>query len=220
MSPLEYRIYVHEDGNWSVKGEFADVLEDNEDVIWVREKDNKLALFICAEGRESLGAPSTSHVPGIGASIAPASVAVGKGQLSKNELISLLGIPEQLTKYVKSPGLKLNYARYKACLTAQGTLGKKLKDGSWPLDVKKPTVTEIVELFVSKSYWHKYMTPAFHDISHHPLIMEWLEDLENGPSDIDVWGAVQTSYGFNDLFKKSLISVQMNQKRKKPLHLD
>jgi hypothetical protein len=210
MSLLEYRIYVHEDDNWSVKGSFDDALEEDEEVIWVR-KDNKMTLSICAEGKESLGLPSTSHVPGIGASVAPVSVAVGKGQMSRNELIAVLNIPELLTRYVKNPGLRANYAKYKACLAAQDTLAKKRKDGSWPEGIKRPTATEIVEIFMSKSYWHKYITPAFHDISHYPLIQEWLEDLENGPSDEEVWGGVQTSYGFNDLTKEKERRQQQNK---------
>jgi hypothetical protein len=215
MSLLEYRIYVHEDGHWSVKGEFKNALEEDEDVIWVREKDNKMMLSICAEGKDSLDVPSVSHVPGLGASVAPVSVAVGKGQLSKNELIAALNIPEHLTNYTKSPGLRLNYAKYKACLTAQDTLVRKMKDGSWPEGAKRPTVTEIVELFMSKSYWHKYITAAFHDISHYPLIKEWLEDLDNGPSDADVWGGVQTSYGFNDLIKEKERRQQQNKAKGK-----
>ncbi|KAM6491162.1 hypothetical protein JOM56_013401 [Amanita muscaria] len=215
MSLLEYRIYVHEDGHWSVKGEFKNALEEDEDVIWVRERDNKMMLSICAEGKDSLDVPSTSHVPGLGASFAPVSVAVGKGQLSKTELIAALNIPEQLTNYVKNPGLRLNYAKYKACLTAQDTLARKMKDGSWPEGAKKPTATEIVELFMSKSYWHKYITAAFHDISHYPLIKDWLEDLENVPLDEDVWGGVQTSYGFTDLMKEKERRQQQNKAKGK-----
>jgi hypothetical protein len=90
-----------------------------------------------------------------------------------------------------------------------------MKDGSWPEGAKRPTVTEIVELFMSKSYWHKYITAAFHDISHYPLIKEWLEDLDNGPSDADVWGGVQTSYGFNDLIKEKERRQQQNKAKGK-----
>jgi hypothetical protein len=117
-------------------------------------------------------------------------------------LVALLNIPEHLAMPIKNAGLKVNYAKYKACLQAQDILSQKIKDGTWPQGVKKPTTTVIIELFVSKSYWHSYMTPAFHDISHYPLLKDWLEDLENGPADADVWGVVQTSYGFSDLQKE------------------
>jgi hypothetical protein len=50
--------------------------------------------------------------------------------------------------------------------------------------------------------------------------MEWLEDLENGPSDIDVWGAVQTSYGFNDLFKEKDRRQQHNKGKGKAVKKD
>jgi hypothetical protein len=194
--PLDqnYRIYVHEDGSWNVKGRFKDALEDDEEVSWVTDNGH-LTLAVCAEGRDSFAAPPPSYVP--------VSQVIGKqGDLSKNELIALLNIPEHLSKPIKNAGLRINFSKYRACLQAQDTLNQKIRDGSWPQGVKKPTSTMIIEVFVSRSYWHTYMTPAFHDISHYPLLKEWLEDLEGGPSDADVWGVVQTSYGFSDLQKE------------------
>jgi hypothetical protein len=55
---------------------------------------------------------------------------------------------------------------------------------------------------VSRSYWHHYMTPAFHDIAHYQLLKDWLEDIEGGPADDEVWGTTQSSYGFSDLQKE------------------
>jgi hypothetical protein len=183
-----------------VKGRFRDALEDDEEVSWVTA-NGQLTLAVCAEGKDSFATPSSFAAPSI--PHVPVSKAIGQqGDLSKNELIALLNIPEHLAKPIKSAGLRVNFAKYKACLQAQDTLGQKIRDGSWPEGVKKPTSTIIIELFVSRSYWHTYMTPAFHDISHYPLLKEWLEDLEGGPSDADVWGIVQTSYGFSDLQKE------------------
>jgi len=113
-----------------------------------------------------------------------------------------LNIPEQLAQNIKNAGLKLNYAKYKACLQAQETLTQKIKQGTWPAGIKKPTSTDIITLFVSKTSWHSFMTPAFHDISHYPLLKEWLEDENGGPSDADVWGTEQSSYSFPDLQKE------------------
>ena len=192
-----YRVYVYEEGSWSIKGRFGDAVDDDEEVSWVTEND-QLTLSLCAEAKEFLPVPS--HVPTIAASAIPDSKAVGKaGNVSKNELIALLNIPEHLTQPFKNPGLRVNYARYKACLMAQETLNQKIRGGTWPADTKKPTMTQIIELFVSKTYWHKYMNPGFNDIAHYPIVKEWLEDMEGGPDESEVWGTVQTSYSFADL---------------------
>ena len=199
-----YRIYVHEEGSWNMRGPYKVAVEDDEEITWVTD-NGQLTLSICAEGKDSLAAPpasSFSHAPGIGASGVPESKAVVQGELSKKELIALLNIPEQIAQPIKNAGLKINYAKYKACLKAQDTLRQKIKEGTWPDGVKKPTSTNIIELFVSRSYWHHYMTQAFHDIAHYPLLKDWLEDIEGGPIDEDVWGTAQTSYGFGDLQKE------------------
>jgi hypothetical protein len=41
------RIYVHEEGDWVVKGRYNDAIADDEDVEW-SVADGKLALFLCA----------------------------------------------------------------------------------------------------------------------------------------------------------------------------
>src|SRR6266704_517894 len=81
--PLEqnYRIYVHEDASWNMKGHFKDALEDDDEVSWVTD-NGQLTLAVCAEGKDSFAVPSTSHLP--------VSKAIGQqGDLSKNELIAL-----------------------------------------------------------------------------------------------------------------------------------
>jgi hypothetical protein len=201
VSHNNYRVYVHEGGSWSIKGRFDSAIEEDEGVTWTRE-NGQLTLSLCAEGRDSLAAPSTFHVPqvpGIDPIIVQESAATRK--MSREELIALLNVPEHLAQSIKNPGLRTNYAKYKACLDAQEVLNQKFnKDKSpWPADIKKPTLTDVIELFVSRSYWHSYMTKGFHDINHYPIIKEWLENKEDGPSDEDVWGTTQSSYNFTHL---------------------
>ncbi|KAM6489956.1 hypothetical protein JOM56_002878 [Amanita muscaria] len=142
--------------------------------------------------------------------------AVSSGDLSKKEFVALLNIPEHLAQPIKNAGIRVNYAKYKACVQAQETLRQKLKDGTWPAGNKRPTATTIIELFVSRTTWHSYMTQAFHDISHFPLLQEWLEGNEGGPTDAEVWGTVQNSYNFTDLQKeKAHRQQQMKGKGKK-----
>ena len=201
-----YRIYVHEGGNWNLKGRFNHAIEEDEDISWVTD-NGQLTLAVCAEGKDILAAPVGQPVHAV-----PLSKAATKqGDLSKNELIAILKVPEHLAQTQKNPGLKLNYAKYKACLIAQDTLRQMIKDGTWPDDIKKPSATNVIELFVSKSYWHHYMTPAFHDIAHYPVLQEWLEDEKDGPADEDVWGTAMLSYTFSDLTKEKARRQQVTR---------
>ena len=36
-------------------------------------------------------------------------------------------------------------------------------------------------------------------VSNHPLMVEWLENGEDKPEDIDVWGVKKSNYTFKDL---------------------
>lgn len=171
-------------------------------MVWLNE-NGQLILTLCAEGKDSFGVPTVPQ-GAIDINVAPpVSKVVGKsGDLTKKELIALLNIPEHLAQNIKHAGLKVNYAKYKACLQAQDTLNQMISQGTWPAGVKKPTNSSIIETFVSRTYWHTYMTPAFQDINQYPLLKEWLENTDGGPSDADVWGKVQNNYGFADLQKE------------------
>jgi hypothetical protein len=111
---------------------------------------------------------------------------VSKGNLSKDELLAALAIPPHLTARDKDQSLHLHYLKYKACLQAQQTLDMRCAEGTWP--GKKPTSTEIIELFTSKSMWHSHLKCAFSTINNYPLMLKWLDGGEGSPSDLDVWG--------------------------------
>ena len=70
-------------------------------------------------------------------------------------------------------------------------------DGSWVGD--KVTAVELIELFVSKSFWHSHVKKYFSQVSNHPLMVDWLEHGEDQPSNLDVWGVKKPSYTFKDL---------------------
>ena len=63
----------------------------------------------------------------------------------------------------------------------------------------KLTAVELVELFVSKSFWHSHVKKYCSQVSDHPLMVEWLENGEDKPSDLDVWGVEKSNYTFKDL---------------------
>jgi hypothetical protein len=130
----------------------------------------------------------------VGAPISfPAS---GSKEYSKKELIALLGIPEHLTTEPKNLGLRNYYHRYKACLEAIDLVQRKAQQGTWP--GVKPSNTQIIQIFASKSMWHTYMVPAFESINNLPDVKDWLEDKE-GVMDVDVWGKMKGNYTFTDL---------------------
>ena len=138
--------------------------------------------------------PSGSITPGS----APESHAA-HGQLSTQEVISILDIPVQLTgKSTKDAGLRLYYAKYQACLKALDTMQKKFKDGTWP-GVKMLSRTSIVEIFVSKTMWHSHVHKYFKNIADYAEMQMWLEEGDNAPDDMELWGMEKTSYTFNDL---------------------
>ena len=113
--------------------------------------------------------------------------------------MAALDIPPHLAVRVGDVSLQLAYQKYKAYLDAQRNLDAKSVSGTWI--GKKPTNTDLVELFVGKSMFYKYYKRGFGNINNFPLMMEWLEGGEGAPSDLDVWGVERSSYTFGDLFE-------------------
>ena len=58
---------------------------------------------------------------------------------------------------------------------------------------------ELVKLFVSKSFWHSHVKKYCPQVSDHPLMVEWLENGEDKPPDLEVWGVDKSNYTFKDL---------------------
>ncbi|KAM6504365.1 hypothetical protein JOM56_001308, partial [Amanita muscaria] len=193
-------------------------IEQDEEVTWVSE-NGKLVLPLCIEGRHPFTASAAGGGPTyVQSQSVPVDKPVAKDATKdekKQELIALLNVPEHLTDIVKNAGLRVYYHKYKACLQAQELLTQKIKQGSWPAGVKKPTQTEIIELFVSKSSWHKYLTKAFHDISHYPVLKSWLEEEVGAPTDAEVWGVTLATYGFAELEKEKERRQQQNKNKGK-----
>lgn len=71
------------------------------------------------------------------------------------------------------------------------------KQGKWPSTTKKPNHTELVEIFMSKSYWHSYVVKPFGLVSRYPEMVGWLDD--DGRSDFEVWHVQKMEYGFKEL---------------------
>jgi hypothetical protein len=110
--------------------------------------------------------------------------------------MSILNIDRELSDRSKK-GLKWCYEKYKAFNAAVQTMDELSKQGKWPSACKKPNHTELVEIFMSKSYWHSYVVKPFAVIARYPEMVAWLEG--DSLSDFEVWHLQKSEYGFKEL---------------------
>jgi hypothetical protein len=111
-------------------------------------------------------------------------------------MISLLGIPTHLTGS-GDVSLPIAYQKYKAFLAATQTCNQMVRDNSWTL--KRPTRVDLIEIFVSKSYYHSHYKAHFPKVTDHPDMVAWLEGQEDRLSNLDLWGIKKVNYTFTDL---------------------
>ena len=65
--------------------------------------------------------------------------------------------------------------------------------------IKKPARVDLIELFVSKSYFHSHYKIFFPKVTDYPDMVAWLEQQEDQLSDVDVWGIQRINYTFTNL---------------------
>jgi hypothetical protein len=111
----------------------------------------------------------------------------------------ILGIDRELSDRSKK-GLVWLYKKYKAFNTAIQLMDQLSQQGKWPLP-KKASRTEVIEIFVSKSFWHSHVVGNFNSVvGRFPQMVEWLEREEGDlPSDFEVWHLQKSEYGFKEL---------------------
>ena len=114
----------------------------------------------------------------------------------KAQLISVLDIPSHLTDS-GDISLQTAYQKYKAYLLASQTVETMMANNAWM--IKRPTQTDLIELFVSKSYYHSHYKRFFSQVAQYLDMVAWLENQPDQMSDIDVWGIWRTNYTFMDL---------------------
>ena len=127
-------------------------------------------------------------------------VAGGGGTTNLNhlQLMKILEIDHELSDRSRK-GLAWSYKKYKAYHAAIQLMDQLTKQGKWPLP-RKPSQTELVEIFVSKSFWHSYVNKNFSRIASYPQMVSWLEREDGGdPSDFDIWHLQKSEYGFKEL---------------------
>ena len=94
-------------------------------------------------------------------------------------------------------GLLVAYEKYKAYLEACRVYEGKVADGSW--NGRKLTGVDLIQLFISKSFWHSHYKPMFSKISNYPEMLNWLEGGKDRLSDEVLWGHKKGTYHFKDL---------------------
>ena len=68
-------------------------------------------------------------------------------------------------------------------------------EGTWPSDVVKPSVMQLIEIFVPETTWYEYYRPAFSTITQFPIMHLWLEGGNDRPTEEDAWGSMGRTDG-------------------------
>ena len=105
-------------------------------------------------------------------------------------IITQLNIPSNLVDR-SDTSLHMGYRKYKAIVAAIHTASEI----TW--EVKKPTDTEITECFVAKSSFYKNLK-HFKHVPDYPDMQKWLENDDDAPSSLKVWGVHKVSYTYAD----------------------
>ena len=132
----------------------------------------------------------------------------------KAQLVTLLNIPVNLVG-LGDVSLRVAYRKYCTYLAAIKTYDRIVGEKSWT--TQKPTKTDIIMIFVSKSFFHLHYCPLFGKVLEYPEMVAWLEDSEDS-DDLQVWGVKKEVYVFKDLdlwLKNSGSLVQEEKKGKK-----
>ena len=115
------------------------------------------------------------------------------------ELREYLGIPSYLSDRSER-SLRFSYKKYMAFLSAVQVLEEKWKAKELPF-ARKPIQEHIIETMQSKTYWYDYIRKYFPKVVEYPEMVAWLENGDDAPSDLEVWGVEKAQYTFGDLDK-------------------
>ena len=75
-----------------------------------------------------------------------------------------------------------------------------MAEGRWPKQYQRVTVTEIRQLFISKTVWHSLYVPCFQDITKYDDMVAWLEATgDDVPDNETLWGFDKPTYFCSDL---------------------
>ena len=207
---LNHRIYVQDGQTWSARGRFAHALGDDKPISW-QEQDGGLVLPLAFDSdmdgpQVPIAGPSHVQInpalaapaPSVSSAPTPAPTSTSDASGSrKHYLATLFNIPLDLMDRTDG-SLHRCYQRYLAWEQAD----KQIRDmeAAGTLPCKKPSKSEMVEIFVSKSKWFSDYAKTFpHFKKKFPTMKLWLESGPDAPTDLEAWGVVQDEYVFSDL---------------------
>ena len=137
-----------------------------------------------------------------------------------SELIRLtLNIPFHLTRLNDHKfDLRMAYRQYLTIIDAEESLENMRRAGTWK---QKSTFTDIVEVFMSKTVYHRNPSKVFPSVPLYPLMEKWLLNEDGAPTHFEVWkGQRQTYENLNEIIKMYVLgqekkSSASNRKGKK-----
>jgi hypothetical protein len=107
-------------------------------------------------------------------------------------LIDTFDIPAHLTHREKVADLRVAYAKYLAIKDMVRDVAQLESDAQW--NHKKPTLQDIVEVFMSRSGYFNRPKQFFPRVHHFPAMKKWLENEDKDLSDTEAWGDKKPSY--------------------------
>ena len=212
---------------WDIKGRFSDALQDDATLAWDLSPGGKYTLSLHVVGVKfqyyySIFCLTYFYQDGIEEnSTAAASIPSSKetSHLSdsppdasekksiKNPVSQLirttLNIPFHLTQLSDHKSdLRIAYAKYLAIFDTLDVLDKMRKANTW---TQKSTFTDVVEVFMSKSVYHRAPSKIFPSVPNYPLMEKWLLNTDDAPSAVEVWrGKSQTYEHLQEILKSYL----------------
>ena len=117
----------------------------------------------------------------------------------RDRLIEELGINIFFTDRSKT-GIRVCWGRYLEIDRSIDHARSISEAGNWPVDLPSFSEVLIVEVFISKSAWHKYKNHFSLVKQYYPEMISWLNnELTDEEEDRDVWGDCRGKYTLEDL---------------------
>jgi|SRR5882762_257777 len=117
----------------------------------------------------------------------------------RDRLIEELGINIHFTDRSKT-GIRVCWGRYMEIRRSIDLARSISEAGNWPEDL--PTFSEVlvVEVFISKSAWHKYKNHFSLLKQYYPNMIDWLnQEITDEEEDREAWGDLRNKYTLEDL---------------------
>ena len=101
-------------------------------------------------------------------------------------LIDKLDFDRSLIPDDPSAGIRYYYQRYKAVLAATLKYEKMHKSKDWDASFI-PTTNDIINIVTSRTMWYSHYK-LFEKVSRYTQMMDWLNETDDAPADIELWG--------------------------------